>query len=1038
MKYDLILSIIYYACGCLYLIFAAIVLFPKVKNSITRLFLMLISTLAIWSFSYSISNSAPTAEVSTFCRTFSAFGWGSFSSIFLHFVLLLTKTKRLLSKRTRLIILYLPAIINIILFGPFGCLVEKQYNMVQTDFGWVNMAPMYFGKIWLNAYYTIFSLVSIVLLTYWWKNIGSNISARRELKHFIVSVVVLFFIEAAIDMLPDIFGKKFFPQLPVIFLLVPMIMLFRVLKKTRLIESSKKTNLLQKVSKDLTEDRTRLFKTAASVFTLGGVLSFFMGYFGMKRALEYEFSLAAALILSGIIIGFIPLITRNIKIQNSIFLVVCTLGFFYLMIKDVDTGGLTTWAVYLLFFLFTVILDSKIHAIILTVIGIVTQLLFWKINPQITVIIDINEYITRIFIILLSFYAVQYLTNEYALKIQGYQRFALEQEVLEKISSSFISINTENAHKKIDEMFEMAVEILGFNHAFFIELGTDCKEATVLNMYVDDSKRRSFPCYPGMKFNMENLPLFKSLVEQKTPIMCEDTTNISFEQAGWQSDYFISRGIKSFYVTPIIIDDQLDGIFIIEYKDWIDKSLSDSRIKSLRIIANILGDARKKILYENKLYNFAYFDETTKLANRNMLKNRLDQIISNRKKPEKIGIINIELENLRIINDTFGRNIGEQVIIKSATILEKLVMECGDIARTGEGDFVIILPKLESNEQINDYVNELLTSFSHPVLTDSRIEALFVFVNLGISVYPDDGRDADTLLKNADLARLEANNSNEKVIFYTEQLESHVTKNILLTNGLSKALKNEEFFLEFQPQISCNTGKTVGIEALLRWTNEDNKIVPPTKFIPILEQTGLIYDVGLWVLEHALLEHNKLISKGFPPIRISINLSVVQFQNVNLISDFAKIIKENSVNPELIELEITESLFLENPEDIIEKLHKLKGLGVKIAIDDFGKGYSSLNRLNFVPFDRIKIDKDIIDYIDTKRYNAPITEIIILLSKAFKADVTAEGVETKEQADFLRSIACDEIQGYYFSRPLSSAALEEFLKNERCKHSLTN
>ena len=238
-----------------------------------------------------------------------------------------------------------------------------------------------------------------------------------------------------------------------------MIMLFRVLK-TRLIESSKKTNLLQKVSKDLTEDRTRLFKTAASVFTLGGVLSFFMGYFGMKRALEYEFSLAAALILSGIIIGFIPLITRNIKIQNSIFLVVCTLGFFYLMIKDVDTGGLTTWAVYLLFFLFTVILDSKIHAIILTVIGIVTQLLFWKINPQITVIIDINEYITRIFIILLSFYAVQYLTNEYALKIQGYQRFALEQEVLEKISSSFISINTENAHKKLMKCLKWLLKYL--------------------------------------------------------------------------------------------------------------------------------------------------------------------------------------------------------------------------------------------------------------------------------------------------------------------------------------------------------------------------------------------------------------------------------------------------------------------------------------------------------------------------------------------------------------------------------------------------
>lgn len=215
---------------------------------------------------------------------------------------------------------------------------------------------------------------------------------------------------------------------------------------------------------------------------------------------------------------------------------------------------------------------------------------------------------------------------------------------------------------------------------------------------------------------------------------------------------------------------------------------------------------------------------------------------------------------------------------------------------------------------------------------------------------------------------------------------------------------------------------------MLRWTTDGQRRVPPDRFIPILEQTGLIYDVGLWVLKQALQEHNRLVEKGFSPLRVSVNLSVVQFQNKDFVSDVSKIIKESRVEPKYIELEITESLFSKNPAEVIQKLHQLKELGVRVAIDDFGREYSSLNRLKLVPFDRIKIDKDIIDYIDLERKKAPITQVIILLARAFQAVITAEGVETKEQAEFLKSITCDEIQGYYFSRPLSPDALEEFLK----------
>jgi diguanylate cyclase (GGDEF)-like protein len=412
-----------------------------------------------------------------------------------------------------------------------------------------------------------------------------------------------------------------------------------------------------------------------------------------------------------------------------------------------------------------------------------------------------------------------------------------------------------------------------------------------------------------------------------------------------------------------------------------------------------------------------------------MLKRRLEQVIEDKKGSEKIAVLSIELENIRMIKDTFGHNIGEQIMIESAKNLDNLLEKCCDISRTAAGEFAVVLPNVENTEQIEEWAKILLDSFSHPVSTETGIEALFVVVRIGISVYPDDGRDADTLLKNSDLALFDAKNTNEEIIFYTERLETHIAENTLFTNRLFKSLQNDEFFLEFQPQISCNTGQTNGIEALLRWTSDGSERVPPDRFIPILEQTGLIYDVGLWVLEQTLQEHNRLIARGFPSLRVSVNLSVVQFQREEFISDIAKIIEKSGADPKYIELEITESLFSKDPEDVLNKIYQLKNLGVKIAIDDFGKGYSSLSRLKRVPFDRIKIDKEIIDYIDLDKKSAPITEIIILLAKTFRAGITAEGVETKEQADFLRDVHCDEIQGYYYSRPLSTQALEEFLNS---------
>ncbi|NLL92136.1 MAG: phosphodiesterase [Ruminococcaceae bacterium] len=425
----------------------------------------------------------------------------------------------------------------------------------------------------------------------------------------------------------------------------------------------------------------------------------------------------------------------------------------------------------------------------------------------------------------------------------------------------------------------------------------------------------------------------------------------------------------------------------------------------------------------------AYFDSATKLPNKNMLRKSLEQILHNMEKSEKKAVLDIEIENIWMIDDTYGHAVGEQVIIKSAAILKDLFEDCLYISRAGEREFVVVLPYQEDKERLKIRAEKIIDCFSEPILTDTGVEALFVNINIGIALYPEDGEDVETILGNAHLAIHKANVADNKIAFYTDKIKSHITETALLTNKLFGSLQKGEFFLEFQPQIRCDTEKIAGVEALLRLKPDGNKIVGPAGFVPILETTGLIYDVGKWVLEESLREHKRLVSKGFLPLRFSVNVSVIQLQRNDFVDVVAKIIKESRVNPKYIELEITETALSENLPDTAEKLLKLKELGIGIAIDDFGKGYSSLYRLESIPFDRIKIDKSITDNIEPDRKKATVSEMVVSLAKAFNAHTTIEGVETEGQVDFFKKLECDEIQGYYYSKPLPIDRLEEFLSS---------
>ncbi len=312
MKYAFAISIIYYICGCFYAFLCAYTVVANAKSKINRLFLILTSSMAIWSFSYSLSNSASTAEASAFWRLFSVFGWGIFYSILLHFVLLLTKTESRLNKWIMHLMIYLPAVINIILFAPLGLVADQQYEMAPSAFGWVNTIPLDIWGIWFIVYYSVFLFASLILLVRWWKNIEPRTPLKRQATYFLISILIPLILGVATETLPDILGESSFPQLTIIFLMIPMTTLYSASRKFGLLLKRKRlTPVLRGADKLLDDGRLRLFETVTAIFVIGSALSFLIGYFGLKRPLESELLYAAALLLIGIFVRFIPLITRN-------------------------------------------------------------------------------------------------------------------------------------------------------------------------------------------------------------------------------------------------------------------------------------------------------------------------------------------------------------------------------------------------------------------------------------------------------------------------------------------------------------------------------------------------------------------------------------------------------------------------------------------------------------------------------------------------------------------------------------------------------
>ncbi len=449
---------------------------------------------------------------------------------------------------------------------------------------------------------------------------------------------------------------------------------------------------------------------------------------------------------------------------------------------------------------------------------------------------------------------------------------------------------------------------------------------------------------------------------------------------------------------------------------WIDGAIFDTTLHR---------QAEERIKY------LAYNDTLTSLPNRLMFIERLDEVIkSDSSSYSMTAILFVGLDNFKRVNDTLGHAGGDQLLKGVVERFKSVLNERYHLARTGGDEFAVLIPWIKNIEEAASVAKIIFDSLrkSFPIVG----REIFMNCSIGISVFPSDGDSAELLFKKADMAlhvaKERGKNNNQ---FYTATMEKSASGRLELENNLRRALEREEFRLLYQPQLDLRTGEISGAEALVRWEHPTLGLVSPLSFIPVAEETGLIVPIGEWVLSTACMQNKQWQRLGFPPLKIAVNLSARQFQQADLINVIARILAKTGVNSTNLELELTESIIMQNVERTVQTLRALHAMGLKLSIDDFGTGYSSLSYLKRFPLSTLKIDRSFVHDITTDPDAAAIAKAIISMAHSLKLEVIAEGVETEPQLTFLRSQNCDKMQGFLFSRPIPAPDFEKLLLEGR-------
>lgn len=597
------------------------------------------------------------------------------------------------------------------------------------------------------------------------------------------------------------------------------------------------------------------------------------------------------------------------------------------------------------------------------------------------------------------------------------------QLVLSNINAAGIRIRERNA--LCQEACQIAVKHGQFALAWIGMMNPDSSEGTVIAWDGDNDGFMNQVRLTTEVDTLEGKRPACQAIRQKIAVICNDI------QADPNMAPILEKaalsGFRSVVALPLVVDGEAIGVIVLYAKDR--DFFNQEEMVLLNQLAADISFALEHQQNQNRLRYLAYFDSVTGLPNRSLFQDRLRQLLV-RNEPRhtgQIAVVLIDIDRFRNINDTLGRDAGNVLLKEVGSRLRECALESEYVARVDANCFALIVRKCSLNgiEVIRLLEQKLAFRLSEPVhLTGKEIRISF---KAGIAMFPSHGIEGDALLRNAEAALHNAKISKLPHLFYDSEMNVRAADKLSLENRLKRALEQDQFILHYQPKIDLASGKLAGLEALIRWNELGRGLVPPGQFVPVLEDTGLIVDVGAWVIARAHRQYQDWAARGLAPPRIAVNVSQLQMRQKNFVSQVLDIM--DGADPGELEIEITESVFMEDLDKNIEKLGMLRKAGITVAIDDFGTGYSSLSYIARLPIDTLKIDRSFIVDMGTSAGHMAIVSTIISLAHALNLKVVAEGVETAEQSRLLKLLHCDQIQGFVYGRPLPAEEIETMLAN---------
>ncbi len=564
-------------------------------------------------------------------------------------------------------------------------------------------------------------------------------------------------------------------------------------------------------------------------------------------------------------------------------------------------------------------------------------------------------------------------------------------------------------------------------------------QAIIAQQNITETELQKFLLAVEQSSNMIVITDEHGIIEYCNPIFCEITGYQKQEVIG-KSPSVLKSGLTDHKVyeelwKTIQSGKAWNGEFLDRKKNgdvyWCLQSISPvkNKIGKITHFIAITQDISERKYNEKMIQQLAFYDPLTDLPNRMLFKDRLEQAkLQAIRNKTLFALLYLDLDRFKNINDSLGHLIGDKLLIAIAARLKKTLHEQDTIARLGGDEFAIIICDLIKIEAVNELANKIIHIITQPIFIDEH--ELFITTSIGISTFPNDADQTDELIKKADKALYQAKDAGRNNYeFFNEAMNVLSLRRLKLEKELRIAVKLKQLVLHYQPKFDLNTEKMIGVEALLRWTHPQLGVISPVEFIPIAEETGLIIEMSEWVLKTACDDLNNWQQKIGLQVPVAVNLSARQFRELNLLSQIKLIQERAGISAELLEFEITESMIMNNPEQVIKVLEDFKNEGFKLSIDDFGTGYSSLNYLKRFPVDHLKIDYSFVRDIICDKNDASIVMAIIALAHSLNLKVIAEGVSNSEQLAFLKQHQCEVVQGFYFSRPINSEALMEFMQS---------